>query len=72
MNEEKVTVAGCLTGSKEFLQRKVDKNVFALLKPRMPGEILAFTDLRVFIVVYSRRIAVFLICYIDSFDCLDG
>ena len=27
MNEEKVTVAGCSTGSKEFLRRKVDKNV---------------------------------------------
>ena len=28
------------------------------------GEISAFTDLRVFIVVYSRLVAVFLICYI--------
>ena len=28
------------------------------------GAILAFTDLRVFVVVHSRRIAVFLICYI--------
>ena len=27
MNKEKVTVAGCLTGSKEFLRRKVHKNV---------------------------------------------
>ena len=27
VNEEKVTVAGCSTGSKEFLRRKVDKNV---------------------------------------------
>ena len=28
VNEEKVTVAGCSTGSKEFLRRKVDKNAF--------------------------------------------
>ena len=27
VNEEKVTVAGCSTGSKEFLRREVDKNV---------------------------------------------
>ena len=27
MNEEKVTVAGCSTGSKEILRRKFDKNV---------------------------------------------
>ena len=26
VNEEKVTVDGCSTGSKEFLRRKVDKN----------------------------------------------
>ena len=26
LNEEKVTVAGCSTGSKEFLRQKVDKN----------------------------------------------
>ena len=36
---------------------------FAPMKPRMPGEILAVTDLRLFVVVYSRciAIAVFLI-----------
>ena len=27
VNEEKVTVAGCSSGSKEFLRQKVDKNV---------------------------------------------
>ena len=27
VNEEKVTVAGCSTGSKEFLRQKVHKNV---------------------------------------------
>ena len=38
VNEEKVTVAGCSTGSKEFLRRKDDTNAFfALMKPRMPG-----------------------------------
>ena len=37
---------------------------FALMKPRRPGPILAFTDLHVFVVVHSCHIALFLICYI--------
>ena len=35
--------------------------IVALMKPRMPGEILVITDLYVFVVVHFRRVAVLLI-----------